>query len=325
MTVVAGSSRSGKSRLVAQLRAARPAGARWAVLTNSVAATAGDDPGLAGAAIAADEFFQVAGGCACCLAGPAFRATLVRLLRAGPWQRLHIEVDPGGHPQTLVDQLRLPPFDQYLTVTQLLLTLAEGESAVYQSADDLLGPGARLGFASDFLVQLPSAGATLAARLESVPPWPRLERGPGRRLAAAQSGLPPVLPGWRIFSTLHPAGTAENCDILRRWPAGTIARRRPFKDLIAALAADPGVAGLQALMHTQRAWYRWAFGRGRGVGALAFDTGAQIVETETAWRLDNRVCLWFERGARREALQARVQGLDIALQGEEGMPDPEID
>src|SRR5690606_16999235 len=111
VTVVAGGSRSGKSHLVAQLRGARPAGERWAWLSN----------GASVPSAAADELFTVAGGCACCLAGPAFRTTLVRLLRTGKWQRLHIEVDATGHAPTLVDQLRSPPFDQYLQVTQLLL------------------------------------------------------------------------------------------------------------------------------------------------------------------------------------------------------------
>ena len=101
VTVVAGARGSGKSRLIAQLRAACAPGQRLAVLSNSTAAGPGDLP-----AVAADQWFPVAGGCACCVAGPVLRTTLVRLLRAGPWDHLHIEVDPAGHPHTLVDQLR---------------------------------------------------------------------------------------------------------------------------------------------------------------------------------------------------------------------------
>jgi hypothetical protein len=324
VTVVAGASRSGKSHLLAQLRAARPPAQRWAFLSNSVEAGSQDVPG---GPVPAEGYFHVAGGCACCIAGPAFRTTLVRLLRAGPWHRLQIEVDPAGHPHSLVDQLRTPPFDRYLTVTQLLLTLRESDSALYQSGSDLLGPGGRLGFATDFLLRTePSADPANAfgTRLESAAPWPRLERIAGRRLARTDSGLPADLPGWRIFSALAPAQTPENFSIIRQWPAQTVAQRRPFKDLLSALASDAGITGFQALMRTPRAWYRWTFGRGGGAGPLAFDEGQRIVEAETTWRFDNRICLWLASGPRRQAVAARLQGLDRALQGPEGLLDPAV-
>ena len=344
MTVVAGGSRSGKSHLIAQLRAARPAGERWAWLSNSVGAAAtgspatgspiaagravvhaGDIPGLGhDDAAAVGELFHVAGGCACCLAGPAFRTTLVRLLRSGPWRRLHIEVDAAGHAPALVDQLRSPPFAQYLEVTQLLLTL-NGTEPMPAPADDLLSPAGRLGMATDFLLRsLPPVATSFAALLEAAPPWPRLERIAGRRLLRAESGLAPALDGWRVFNALLPADAPENFDVLRQWPAETIALRRPFKDLLSSLAADSGVIGFQALMRTERAWYRWAYGRGRGSGALAFHAGTAIVETETPWRFDNRIGIWLAPGARRTVVEARVRGLDLALRDREGLLDPAV-
>ena len=320
--MVAGGSRSGKSRLIAQLRAGRPAGERWAWLSNSV----GDATEIARAIRAdeAGELFQVAGGCACCLAGPAFRTTLVRLLRAGPWQRLHIEVDAGGHAPAVVDQLRGPPFDQHLEVSQLLLTLS-GTESLAGSAADLLSPAGRLGLASDFLLRAsPSTAPSVAALLEAAPPWPRLERVAGRRLARAQSGLDAALDGWRVFSALLPADAPHDGAILRRWPAEAVALRRPFKDLLSRLVADSGVSGFQALMRTERAWYRWAYGRGRGDGALAFDAGSSLDETETAWRLDSRLCVWLAPGARRPVVEARIAGLDTALQDPDGLLDPAV-
>jgi hypothetical protein len=332
VTVVAGGRRSGKSHLIAQLRAGRPAGERWGWLSNSVAPDAADArsrrptpdlPGAAhGEAASAGELFLVAGGCACCLAGPAFRTTLVRLLRSGPWQRLHIEVDAAGHAPVLVDQLRGPPFDQYLEVTQLLLTLNGTEPLTGQSAGDSLLPESRLGFATDILLRSsPAAAPSYAALLESAPPWPRLERIDGRRSFRAASGLAPALDGWRIYSALLPADASRSVDILRHWPARTTALRRPFKDLLSSLAADPGIAGFQALMRTERAWYRWAYGRGSGNGALAFDEGSTLVEAETAWRFDNRICIWLGSGARRTVVEARVRGLDLALRDGEGLLD----
>ena len=368
VTVVAGGSGSGKSRLIAQLRAARAPQQRWALLSNSGGPQTGEmtpgevasaEPGpgagvvLPDEVVAAGHYFRVAGGCACCVAGPAFRVTLVRLLRAGPWDHLHVEVDPTGHPHTLVDQLRSPPFDQYLTVTQLLLTLSEEESALYRAGAEPSAAVARgrlpavaaaaaadrLAFATDFLLRTgpgdgpnsgpnpgPHADSTVpfAVWLESAPPWPRLERVAGRRLARADSGLPAELPGWRVFSALQPAQVPDDFDVFRQWPAETVAQRRPLKDALSALASDSGVTGFQALMRTPRAWYRWSFGRGRGTGSLTFNAGATLVEAETGWRFDNRICVWLRPGTRRPAIEARLQGLDRFLERSGGLLDPAI-
>lgn len=317
VTVVFGRSGSDKRHLISQLRAHRPAGERWALLGNSPdpesVRVAGEDAG----GIPPEEYFSVAGGCACCLAGPAFRVTLVRLLRAGPWDRLHVEVDPAGHPHRLVDQLRTPPFDRYLSVSQLLLTIREAEAQAWEG-DDLLGPGSGLGLATDFL--LPSSpeaapGGALTARLQSAAPWPRVEMSAGCGSVQAASGLPAALAGWRVFSLLPPATGSAAVDLVRQWPADLIARRLPFKTLLSSLAEEAGVIGFQALIRTSQAWYRWRFGRGLGLGALAFDEGLQLSETETAWRFDNRICLWLDPAASRQEVVARVEGLQLAMNG----------
>jgi hypothetical protein len=353
-TVVTGSPGSGKSRLISQLRALRPPGERWAFLSNA------PDPGRdrvgqePAGAIADSERFHVAGGCACCLTGPAFRTTLVRLLRAGPWQRLHIEVDPAGHPHRLVDQLRLPPFDQYLRVDKLLLTLQEAEYPLYQAGDNLLGAGGRLAFATHFLLGAspprsiefaaggePGRASDLVRRLQSAPPWPRRLRPDSIPGEAADPGLPAGLPGWRVFSALPARPDPALFDLVRQWPAEALVERRPFKALLAALAAAEGVAGFQALMRTPRAWYRWGFGEGafgrrgfggwglgqegaeqRGteqggadpnLGSVAFDDGPDPVESETAWRFDNRFCLWLAPGSTPPQVE-KIEGLVAELE-----------
>lgn len=317
VTVVLGAKGSGKSHLIAQLRARCPPGERWALLSNSA------NPGLHRAGdegagrLLPEAYFPVAGGCACCLAGPAFRTTLVRLLRAGPWHRLHVEVDPAGHPHRLVDQLRTPPFDRYLTVSQLLLTLHEDPSAFPEGGDDLLGPNSGLALATDFLLRSGSGaspGGAAAARLQSAPPWPRVEMSAaGRVTVRAESGLPSALPGWRVFSMLPSGMGPATFDLVRRWPAEVIARRKPFKALLSSLADDAGVAGFQALFRTSRAWYCWRFGRGLDHGPLAFDHGPEVVETETAWRFDNRIGVWLTPGAARHELSGRIEALRLAL------------
>ena len=126
------------------------------------------------------------------------------------------------------------------------------------------------------------------------------------------------LPGWRVLSVAPLQDAPGAIDVVRRWPAEAVAQRRPLKSLFASLAAIEGVTGFQALVRTPRAWYRWGFGRGRGEGALGFDDGPELVESETAWRLDNRFCLWLEPGTagrRLRVIEALVEDLQRAMEG----------
>lgn len=314
VTVVAGPKASGKSRLISQLRAARPPGQRWALLSNSLV----HPPGEAGLpAMPADEYFQLTGGCACCLTGPVFRATLVRLLRAGPWDHLHIEVEAGGHPHRLVDQLRSPPFDQHLDVQRLLLTLSEAHAHWYRSHPVSSEGRAALEFATDFLLQNDAGAvpaASVCAWLQAAEPWPRLAPAmEGRHPQAIPDPLA-ELPGWQLYSASEAAETPGSSALIRRWPANAGAPRRPIMSVLAALADDPAVSGLQALVRTSRAWYCWRFGLGQGVGPLAFDTGSRWVEAETGWRLDNRLCVWLRDGSGHGAVDRHLQALEQALQ-----------
>jgi hypothetical protein len=235
---------------------------------------------------------------------------------------VHIEVDAAGHAPAVVDQLRSPPFDQHFEVSQLLLAL-NGTESLAEPMDDPATAVGRLALASDFLLRAsPAIPPSFTARLGSAPPWPRLERVAAHRLPPADSELQ-ALDGWRVFSALMPAEATNDDDVVpRRWPAETIALRRPFKELLSRLASDPGVRAFQALMRTERAWYRWAFGRGRGLGALAFDAGSSLDEGETAWRLDNRLCVWLTSADARPGIEARLAELDRALQRRDGSPDP---
>ena len=228
-------------------------------------------------------------------------------MRAHQWDRLHIEVDPEGHPHLLTDQLRQPPFDQHLEVTQLLLTLSGDEEPGRRGA--MPGP---LEWAGDFLLRTDRVAAGdpcgIAAGLQAAAPWPRLERSDDSDRAEPERL--PALQGWRRFGLAEPDGKEGGADLQRRWPAEVIFKRRPLKALLEALANDSGVAGFQALMRTPRAWYRWRFGRGCGPAPLDFDEGGRLAEVETAWRLDNRIGFWLAPGARRDVLLARVEELE---------------
>jgi hypothetical protein len=325
VTVVAGAGRSAQRRLLAALLADRPQAARWAVLDNTAAEA--DRPRTVAAGV---ERFAVPGGCACCLAGPAFRTALVRLLRAGPWQRLLVVVDPSGHAHAIVDQFRSPPFDRLLRVSRLLVPLAATRRLGSQDDDeDRLAP-ATLAFASDFLLHGDDAdGSALAAAvdaLERADPWPRrrvaaedrrrstseprttgADGGVGQTGVVSPDGAVPAA-GWHVLSAVAPAALAGERLLVRHWPGEAVAQRRPMLDALESLRAAPEVTGLVALVRTSRAWYRWACGRVDGPVPLAIDQ-ADFTEAETAWRLDSRLVVSLATGADRGRVAIRLESL----------------
>ncbi len=334
VTVVAGAGASAKRRLLADLLAARPRGARWAVLDNAAGALA-DEAAAAGTGVAR---FSVPGGCACCLAGPAFRTALVRLLRAGRWQHLLVDVDASGHAHAIVDQMRSPPFDHLLRVTRLLVPVAASGRLEGRDEKGAGAPDSQLAFASDFLLaeDADADGAALAAAseaLEHAGPWPRRRAadydrrrspadhrtaGPDGRTGhtgAADPGLPEAASawgasgwaasGWRVFSAMPPAAVANARLLVRSWPGEAVAQRRPMLGALESLLATPEVAGLVALVRTPRAWYRWACGRIDGPGPLAVEQ-AGFTEVETTWRLDSRLVVSLADGADRGRVAARL-------------------
>ncbi|MFJ3447108.1 CobW family GTP-binding protein [Pseudomonas sichuanensis] len=120
--VIAGPLGAGKTSLIRQLLAQRPANERWAVLVNEfgqigldAALLARDDDGIA--------IGEVAGGCLCCVNGMPFQVGLGRLLRKARPDRLFIEPSGLGHPRQLLQQLGQTPWQAVLAVQPLLMVL----------------------------------------------------------------------------------------------------------------------------------------------------------------------------------------------------------
>lgn len=120
--VIAGPLGAGKTSLIRQLLAQRPANERWAVLINEfgqigldAALLSTDDQGIA--------MGEVAGGCLCCVNGTPFQVGLGRLLRKAKPHRLFIEPSGLGHPLKLLEQLRQPPWRGVLAVQPAVMVL----------------------------------------------------------------------------------------------------------------------------------------------------------------------------------------------------------
>jgi len=129
--VIAGPLGAGKTSLIRQLMAQRPAAERWAVLVNEFGQI-----GLDAALLAHDQdgiaIAEVAGGCLCCVNGMPFQVGLGRLLRKARPDRLFIEPSGLGHPLQLLGQLRRAPWLGVLAVQPLVVVvdaqaLARGE------------------------------------------------------------------------------------------------------------------------------------------------------------------------------------------------------
>ena len=120
--VIAGPLGAGKTSLIRQLLAQRPAGERWAVLINEFGQIGLDAALLtrAGDGIALGE---VAGGCLCCVNGAPFQVGLARLLRKARPDRLFIEPSGLGHPAQILAQLQVAPWAGVLAVQPCVLVL----------------------------------------------------------------------------------------------------------------------------------------------------------------------------------------------------------
>ncbi|MFZ5935581.1 CobW family GTP-binding protein [Pseudomonas sp. HS6-2] len=120
--VIAGPLGAGKTSLIRQLMAQRPANERWAVLVNEFGQV-----GLDAALLSRDEdgiaIGEVAGGCLCCVNGTPFQVGLGRLLRKARPDRLFIEPSGLGHPVQLLNQLQQAPWVGVLAVQPLVMVL----------------------------------------------------------------------------------------------------------------------------------------------------------------------------------------------------------
>lgn len=120
--VFAGPLGAGKTSLIRQLLAQRPADERWAVLVNEFGQI-GLDAALLSGADDGVAISEVAGGCVCCINGVPFQVGLGRLLRKARPDRLLIEPSGLGHPAELIAQLGKSPWTGVLDVQPLVIVL----------------------------------------------------------------------------------------------------------------------------------------------------------------------------------------------------------
>ncbi|WP_375740762.1 CobW family GTP-binding protein [Pseudomonas boanensis] len=133
--LIAGPLGAGKTSLIRQLLAQRPAHERWAVLINEFGQI-----GLDAALLSSDDdgisLAEVAGGCVCCVNGAPFQVGLARLLRKARPDRLLIEPSGLGHPLEIQRQLREPPWEGVLALQPSVMVLDAAALATGQALPD---------------------------------------------------------------------------------------------------------------------------------------------------------------------------------------------
>jgi G3E family GTPase len=111
---------TGKTTLIHRLLKQRPGNESWAVLVNEFG-EAGMDAALLDAGGVAVE--EIASGCLCCVAGPAFSVGLNRLIREHRPDRILIEPSGLGHPARVLEQLRSPLYRDILRIQATLCVM----------------------------------------------------------------------------------------------------------------------------------------------------------------------------------------------------------
>ena len=104
----------GKTTCVRRLLGRHPADETWAVLVNEFG-----EVGVDGALLSDEDVVvqEVAGGCLCCVAAPAFTTGLNRLIRRYRPQRILIEPSGLGHPAQVLNTLTGPLYAGILEVS----------------------------------------------------------------------------------------------------------------------------------------------------------------------------------------------------------------
>lgn len=311
--VIAGPLGAGKTSLIRQLLAQRPANERWAVLINEfgqigldAALLSTDDQGIA--------MGEVAGGCLCCVNGAPFQIGLARLLRKAKPHRLFIEPSGLGHPLQLLEQLKQPPWRGVLAVQPAVMVLD-----AQQLAERIALPEAQE-------AALASAGLLVMNKSEDLDAEQRLwisSQVPGQSLFWTEQGqlplsalpeqklAPTVIDGVDKFILPNKVGATETLwinpqqpicsiqDAAEGWSIGWRWHPQQMfeRSLIEQFLRSFGWRRAKLVIHSPQGW--------QSINAVAGQGDVHWQPSE--WRRDSRIELIFATAQEQTQLQQAMQ------------------
>ncbi|MEO1818111.1 CobW family GTP-binding protein [Pseudomonas sp.] len=286
--LIAGPLGAGKTSLLQNLLAQRPADERWAVLINEFGQLGLDRALLQSSTESGVSMAEIPGGCLCCVNGVPFQVGLGRLLRKARPDRLWIESSGLGHPAELLQQLAREPWQGVLDLQPLLMVvdagqLASGEPLPDSQQRSLPLAGLLIANRTDLLsaqtlAQLRSTWPQALPCVHAAISWADIPRHPAPAPSAeltVPAGQPigqiALLPGqWQRHAQLQQAPyslawrvASDQCfslELLQQWLANLPWQRA------------------KGILHTDKGWK-----------ACNLLPGQPIAWTDSAWRQDSRL------------------------------------
>ncbi len=128
VTLVLGLSARAKGAVLEALRAVQGDDQAWAWLLQDL-----PPPTRSG------TYLRLSNACICCLGQAELQAQLPKLLRAGRWRRIIIEMASSSHPAKVLDFLRSKPWRTRLDIQQVLLAIDAEHLNAYGSVPTEVG------------------------------------------------------------------------------------------------------------------------------------------------------------------------------------------
>jgi G3E family GTPase len=130
--LITGAPGSGKTAFILQLLEQKPAKERWAILTNKLGKTGGNDDLLLSFPDSSVFTRRIEGGCLCCTFRLQMQGELNRLLAASNPHQLLIEL-PAVADLTQVIQLLSQPWYQRLLQIREITSMVDGNASTFEN------------------------------------------------------------------------------------------------------------------------------------------------------------------------------------------------